>query len=85
VRLERIQTGDLVLARIKGRAVYGEVLEVTDGRVKFRPLCPGTGWWSATAREVVSHWRSTSRRGPAQDDEMPGPPREQLSLPGVHT
>jgi len=85
VRLDRIHVGDLVLARIKGRSVYGEVLEITDGHVRFRPLCPAAGWRHASAREIVPHWRKTRRRGqPAGDDEETRPrlPREQLSLPG---
>lgn len=54
-----------MLARIKGHSVYGEVLEVTDGKVNFRPLCP-------TAGLVVRH-RAGDRLGLAQD----GPPRRQ--------
>ena len=86
MRLERIRVGDVVLCRIKGRSVYGEVLEVTDGRVHFRPLCPAAGWHHATAREIVSHWRRTGQRTPGADreDEVQPPPLEQLSLPGVH-
>jgi hypothetical protein len=29
--------------------VYGEVLEVADGRVSFRPLCPAAGWHRSLA------------------------------------
>ena len=83
-----IAVGDLVLCRIKGRSVYGEVLEITGGQVNFRPLCPAAGWRHASAREIVSHWRKAGRRGAgtevAEDDAAPRPPREQLSLPGVH-
>jgi hypothetical protein len=87
MRLERIRVGDLVLCRIKGRSVYGEVLEVTNGRASFRPLCPAAGWHHATAREIVSHWRRTGGRAPNPDgeDEAAPQPLEQLSLPGVHT
>jgi hypothetical protein len=53
--------GDLVLCRIKGRSVYGEVLEVADRRVDFRPLCSAAGWHDASARDIVSHWRKTGR------------------------
>jgi hypothetical protein len=87
MRLDRIAVGDLVLCRIKGRSVYGEVLEVVDGRVRFRPLCPAAGWHRASAREIVSHWRKSGRhRGQADLDgeEVVPVAREQLSLPGVH-
>ena len=48
MRLDRIAVGDLVLCRIKGRSVYGEVLEVVGGQVRFRPLCPAAGWHRAS-------------------------------------
>jgi len=84
VKLQRIAVGDLVLARIKGRSVYGEVLEITDGQVNFRPLCPAAGWRHATAREIMGHWRKTGRRAAGAElaEEESRPPREQLSLPG---
>lgn len=87
MRLDRIYVGDLVLCRIKGRSVYGEVLEITGGQVHFRPLCPAAGWRHATAREIVAHWRKTGRRHRPSDvdeDSSPRPPRAQLSLTGVH-
>jgi hypothetical protein len=87
MRLDRIAVGDLVLCRINGRSVYGEVLEVADGRVNFRPLCPAAGWHRASAREIVSHWRKTSRHRSHVDldgEDVVPVPREQLSLPGVH-
>ena len=87
VRLDRVAVGDLVLCRIKGRSVYGEVLEADAGQVRFRPLCPAAGWHSASAREVVGHWRKSSRhRGQADEggEELVAAPREQLSLPGIH-
>ena len=88
MRTDRIAVGDLVLAKIKGRSVYGEVLEITGGQVRFRPLCPAAGWNRASAREIVGHWRKAGRRGGQADgdeDAPPSPLREQLSLPGVHT
>jgi hypothetical protein len=87
MRTDRMAVGDLVLCRIKGRSVYGEVLEITGGQVNFRPLCPAAGWHHASAREIVSHWRKSGRRGAGAElaeDEPATLPREQLSLPGVH-
>ena len=88
MKLDRIGVGDLVLCRIKGRSVYGEVLEVADGRVSFRPLCPAAGWYHAGAREIVSHWRKAGRRhGPVDvgGEQVVPVAREQLSFPGVHS
>jgi hypothetical protein len=56
MKLERVQPGDVVRCAIKGRTgIWGEVTEVKDGIVYFRPLCPATGWRHASAREVVGH------------------------------
>jgi hypothetical protein len=82
-----VGVGDVVLCRIKGRSVYGEVLEITDGQVSFRPLCPAAGWRHASARQIVAHWRKSGRHRGLVDDELDEPKmvaREQLSLPGVH-
>jgi hypothetical protein len=82
MKLGGVQPGDVVRCAIKGRTgIYGEVTEIKDGIVYFRPLCPATGWRHASAREVVGHWRQAGRR----DDNAPPVSREQLSLPGVHT
>jgi hypothetical protein len=61
MRVGGIQPQDLVQLRVKDRVVYGEVLEVADGIVRFRPLCPAAGWHRATARQVVGHWRKAGR------------------------
>lgn len=73
MRIERIAADDLVLVRVKGRLIYGEVVEISDGSVRMRPLCPAAGWHRATARQVVGHWRKTGRRATAE----PGPPPAQ--------
>ena len=88
MRLERLATGDVVKAQVKGRTVWGEVTEVTDGVVYFKPISHAAGWRHASAREIVGHWRKTGRRraggGGEEDREEPTVLREQLGLPGVH-
>ena len=69
MRVDRIQPQDLVKLRIKDRVLYGEVLEVADGIVRFRPLCPAAGWHRAAARQVVGHWRKVGRRSGQPDDK----------------
>jgi hypothetical protein len=83
VRLDRIAAGDIVKASIKGRTVYGEVQEITDGVVQFRPLSPAAGWRHASAQQITGHWRKSGRSS-AGDEQHPRPPHEQLSLPGIH-
>jgi len=83
MRVSNLTVGDLVLVRVKGRSIYGEVEQVTDGIVHFRPLCPAAGWRHASAREVIGHWRKTGQRSDRDDDDTNAAaaiPKEQLSL-----
>lgn len=91
MRIERIAVGDIVLCSIGGRRIYGEVSEITDGSVHFRPISAAAGWRHATARQVIGHWRRTGRARAGTDVnvadeavERERPPREQLSLP-IHS
>jgi translation initiation factor 2 gamma subunit (eIF-2gamma) len=87
MRIERIAAGDIVLCSVGGRRIYGEVTEIADGVVHFRPISTAAGWRHASARQVIGHWRRTGRPRPAaelalgEDLEPAPPPREQLSLP----
>jgi hypothetical protein len=86
MRLERVAVGDVIKARVKGRSLWGEVTEVKDGIVYFSPISAAGGWRHASAREIIGHWRKTGRRGAGgEGDASAVVPREQLSLPGVHT
>ena len=87
MRLSALASGDVVKLAIKGRDVYGEVSEVKDDVVYFRPLCPAAGWHRATARQVIGRWRKAGRRAGGRTDDQDAaaaPAREQLSLPEVH-
>lgn len=85
MRLERLAAGDVIKAQVKGRTVWGEVTEVRDGVVHFRPISHAAGWRHATTREIVAHWRNAGRlgEGPGEEDQQ-HVPREQLGLPGMH-
>ena len=61
MRADRIATGDVIKARVKGRTLWGEVTEVKDGVVCFTPISPAAGWRHASAREIIGHWRKTGR------------------------
>ncbi len=62
MRLQSIHPDDLIHVSIKGRQFYALVTSVEDGHVNFKPICPGAGWRSATAREVTAHWRRSGSR-----------------------
>jgi hypothetical protein len=80
VRLAGVGLGDLVLVSKGGRPVYGEVVELRQGVVQFRPLCRGVSWRHASAREVVAHWRRAA--GSAGPDDPYSPPPSQPSFAG---
>jgi hypothetical protein len=69
MRVDRIQPQDLVKLRAKDRVVYGELLEVADRIVHFRPLSPAAGWHHATARQVVGHLAQGQTTNKQQDDK----------------
>jgi hypothetical protein len=81
VRLAGVEVGDLVLVSKGGRHVYGEVVDVRQGVVHFRPLCRGVSWRHAGAREVVGHWRRAAGSAGSHDDYVPLP-ASQLSFAG---
>ena len=87
MRIERIAIGDIVLCSIGGRRIYGEVSEIKDGVVHFKPISTAAGWRHASAREIIGHWRKTGRTRVGADVKVSDdasaepPPREQLSLP----
>jgi len=75
MRADRIATGDVIKARVKGRVLWGEVTEVKDGVVYFTPISPAGGWRHASAREIIGHWRKTGRRAtPAVGDDNESAP-----------
>ena len=61
MRLHGIKPDDVVHVSIKGRQFYALVTGVDDRQLQFRPLCPGAGWRSASAREITGHWRRAGR------------------------
>jgi hypothetical protein len=83
VKLDRIAVNDIVEVRVRGRLILGRVTDIKDGVVYFNPICPGAGRRHAKAREVLTHWRKTGRRGGGATDSELEPPTaidEQLSL-----
>ena len=82
MKLERVQPGDVVRCAIKGRTgIYGEVTEIKDGIVYFRPLCPATGLAArerARGRRPLAESRTPRRRR----QRAPGAARAALPAGG---
>jgi hypothetical protein len=76
MRLAEIRPDGVVLADKKGRRVFGLVTEVEEDGVRFRPLIPNITYRSASAREIVGHWRKAGRPrsnsgGAAEPGQLP--------------
>lgn len=80
VRVEGVAVGDIVKVAIGGRIVYGEVSEIRDRVVYFRPISPAAGWRHASAHQVVGHWRKAGRRRSGGEEDIVAQPPQQLAL-----
>ena len=82
---------------VTARLIDGDVLQVADGTVHFRPLCPTARWHQATPRQVVGQRRKTGPRGGSRPRGQAAPAparasarewdseRELLNSPGNNT
>jgi hypothetical protein len=83
MRLDRVGTGDVIKARIKGRSLWGEVTQVKDGIVYFSPISrPPGGGTRPRARSSVTGARRDGAPSGGDDDARGAGSRGQLSLPG---
>ena len=83
MRVGGIQPRDLVQLRVKDRVLYGEVLEVADGIVRFRRSAPppaGTGQQPSKSSGTGAKRDEEQAAGRAQP-QRPAPCPQQLPLP----
>jgi hypothetical protein len=81
MRLEGIAVGDLVLVERKGRMFHAEVEGKSSrgaGELAIRPLERGITYRTASARDVVTHWR---RRVPGHARTRSRPRRPAVAEP----
>lgn len=57
--LTGVKAGDIVLCDVRGFRFYAEVTETKKGSVSVEPIHKGAGYYSATSRQVVAHWRKS--------------------------
>ncbi len=80
MRVEAVTVGDIVKVAIGGRTIYGEVIEIRDRVVYFRPISPAAGWRHASAHQVIGHWRKAGGRRSGGEQDGASQPPEQLAL-----
>jgi hypothetical protein len=78
VRLDGIQTGDIVEIDRLGRRFHAFVTGDAEGGLSVQPLDRRVSYRTCRARDVIAHW---SKRGrPRSAGEKPAPPALQLQL-----
>jgi hypothetical protein len=74
MRLEGIQTGDIVEVDCKGRRFYALVTGSAPGGLALQPTDRRVNHYSARSREVVGHW---VKRGQPRTTAAPLQPSER--------
>jgi hypothetical protein len=81
MRLEGIQTGDIVEVDRKGRRFHAIVTGSAPGGLALQPTDRRVNYYSCRSREVVGHW---ARRGrPRETAEPLRPSPRQLEIDGL--
>ena len=78
MRLEDIQTGDIVEVDHHGRRFHALVTGTAPGGLALQPLDRRINYYSARSRQVIGHW---AKRGRPKATEMPlEPSPRQLEI-----
>lgn len=62
--LNTIQNGDIVEVSKKDRRFHALVMGKHNGTLELKPLDRRINYYSATAREILVHWRKTKNVAP---------------------
>ncbi len=80
MRLEGIQTGDVVEVDRGGRRFHALVLGPAPGGLALAPLDRRISYRSARSREVVGHWVKRGRPRASGEPLRPSPRQLELDL-----
>ncbi|MCW3033520.1 MAG: hypothetical protein QOK19_1486 [Solirubrobacteraceae bacterium] len=78
MRLEGIQTGDIVEVDRKGRRFHAVVTGTAPGGLALQPTDRRVNYYSCRSREVIGHWAKRGR--PRQTSEPLRPSPRQLEI-----
>jgi hypothetical protein len=80
MRLEGIQTGDIVEVDHNGRRFHAIVTAPAPGGLAVAPLDRRINYYSARSREVVGHWSKRGRPRESGEPLRPSPRQLEIDL-----
>jgi hypothetical protein len=80
MRLEGIQTGDIVEVDRKGRRFLAVVVGPAPGGLALAPTDRRIGFHSCRSREVIGHWVKRGRPRETSEPLQPSPRQLELDL-----
>jgi hypothetical protein len=80
MRIEGIQTGDIVEVDHKGRRFYAVVTGSAPDGLALRPTDRRVNHYSARSREVVGHWAKRGRPRATSEPLKPSPRQLEMDL-----
>ena len=80
MRIEGIQTGDIVEVDHHGRRFYAVVTGPAPGGLALRPTDRRVNHYSARSREVVGHWAKRGRPRATSEPLKPSPRQLEMDL-----
>jgi hypothetical protein len=80
MRLEGIQTGDIVEVDHNGRRFYALVTAPAPGGLALAPMDRRVNHYSCRSREVIGHWVKRGRPRESSEPLRPSPRQLQIDL-----
>jgi hypothetical protein len=80
MRLESIQTGDIVEVDHKGRRFHAVVTGPAPGGLALQPTDRRINYYSCRSREVIGHWVKRGRPRATSEPLRPSPRQLELDL-----
>jgi len=80
MRLEGIQTGDIVEVDHRGRRFHALVTGPVPGGLALQPLDRRVNYYSARSHEVIGHWAKRGRPRTTSEPLEPSPRQLEIDL-----
>ncbi len=80
MRLEGIQTGDIVEVDLRGRRFFAIVTAPAPGGLAVAPIDRRINHYSCRSREVIGHWAKRGRPRASSEPLRPSPRQLEIDL-----